>query len=159
MNVLRTLSLLGATLTMGLVTGAFALYAHAIMPGLKTTDDRTFVAAFQAVDRAIINPWFMLAGFLGALVLTGAAALLHIGHDPLPWIVVALVAYIVVFAITLAVNVPLNDALKAAGSADPAAARAAFDEARWAAWNLVRVGLSVGAFVALCWALVVYDRT
>ena len=84
MNVLRTLSLLGATLTMGLVTGAFALYAHAIMPGLKTTDDRTFVAAFQAVDRAIINPWFMLAGFLGALVLTGAAALLHVGHDPLP---------------------------------------------------------------------------
>ena len=159
MNVLRTLSLLGATLTMGLVTGAFALYAHAIMPGLKTTDDRTFVAAFQAVDRAIINPWFMLTGFLGALLFTGAATLLHVGHDPLPWIVVALAAYIVVFAITLAVNVPLNDALKAAGSADPAAAREAFDEARWATWNLVRVVLSVGAFVALCWALVVYDRT
>jgi len=55
--------------------------------------------------------------------------------------------------------VPLNDALKAAGSADPAGAREAFDEARWAAWNLVRVVLSGGAFVALCWALVVYDRT
>jgi len=159
MNVLRTLSLLGATLTMGLVTGAFALYAHAIMPGLKTTDDRTFVAAFQAMDRAIINPWFMLTGFLGALVFTGGATLLHLGRDPLPWIVVALVAYIVVFAITVAVNVPLNDAIKAAGSADPAGARKAFDEARWAAWNLVRVGLSAGAFVALCWALVVYART
>jgi uncharacterized membrane protein len=159
MNVLRTVSLLAATLTMGLVTGAFALYAHAIMPGLKTTDDRTFVAAFQAIDRAIINPWFMLTGFLGALVFTGGAALLHLGRDPLLWIVVALVAYIVVFAITAAVNVPLNDALKAAGSADPASAREAFDEARWAAWNLVRVVLSVGAFVALCWALVVHDRT
>src|SRR5688572_10910113 len=159
MDILRATSLLGATLTMGFAAGAFALYAHTVMPGLKTTDDRTFVAAFQAVDRAIINPWFMLTGFLGALVFTGAATLLHVGHDPLPWIVVALVAYIVVFAITLAVNVPLNDALKAAGSADPAGAREAFDEARWAAWNLVRVGLSVGAFVALCWALVVYDRT
>jgi uncharacterized membrane protein len=73
--------------------------------------------------------------------------------------VVALVAYIAVFVITLAVNVPLNDALKAAGSADPVGAREAFDEARWAAWNLARVVLSVGAFVALCWALVVYDRT
>ena len=135
MNVLRAVSLLGATLTMGLVTGAFALYAHAIMPGLKTTDDRTFVAAFQAMDRAIINPWFMLTGFLGALVFTGGATLLHRGRDPLPWIAVALVAYIVVFAITLAVNVPLNDALKAAGSADPAGAREAFDEARWAAWS------------------------
>ena len=159
MNVLRTLSLLGATLTMGLVTGAFALYAHAIMPGLKTTDDRTFVAAFQAMDRAIINPWFMLTGFLGALVFAGAATLLQLGRDPLPWVAGALVAYIVVFVITLAVNVPLNDALKAAGSADPAGAREAFDEARWAAWNLVRVVLSAGAFVALCWALVVYDRT
>ena len=159
MNVLRTVSLLAATLTMGLVTGAFALYAHAIMPGLKTTDDATFVAAFQAIDRAIINPWFMLTGFLGALVFTGAATLLQLGRDPLPWVAGALVAYVVVFVITLAVNVPLNDALKAAGSADPAGAREAFDEARWAVWNLVRVVLSAGAFVALCWALVVYDRT
>ena len=159
MNALRTLSLLAATLTMGLVTGAFALYAHAVMPGLKTTDDRTFVAAFQAIDRAIINPWFMLTGFAGALVFTGAATLLQLGRDPLPWVAGALVAYIVVFVITLAVNVPLNDALKAAGSADPAGAREAFDEARWVAWNLVRVVLSGGAFVALCWALVVYDRT
>ena len=159
MNALRTLSLLAATLTMGLVTGAFALYAHAVMPGLKTTDDRTFVAAFQAIDRAIINPWFMLTGFAGALVFTGAATLLQLGRDPLPWVAGALVAYIVVFVITLAVNVPLNDTLKAAGSADLAGAREAFDEARWAVWNLVRVVLSAGAFVALCWALVVYDRT
>ena len=64
------------------------------MPGLKTTDDRTFVAAFQAIDRAIINPWFMLTGFLGALVFTGAATLLHLGRDPLPWIAAALVAYV-----------------------------------------------------------------
>ena len=70
MTTIRTLSLLGATLTMGLATGAFALYAHTIMPGLKKTDDRTFVAAFQSMDRAIINPWFMLTAFLGALALT-----------------------------------------------------------------------------------------
>lgn len=159
MNTLRVLSLLGATLTMGLVTGAFALYAHAIMPGLKTTDDRTFVAAFQAMDRAIVNPWFMLTGFLGALVFTAAATALNLGEDVLPWVAAALIAYVIVFVITVAVNVPLNDALKAAGSADPASAREAFDEGRWAAFNLVRVVLSSGAFVCLTWALVVYDRT
>jgi uncharacterized membrane protein len=60
-NALRTVSLLGATLTMGLVAGVFVLYAHTIMPGLKRTDDRTFVTAFQSLDRAIINPWFMAA--------------------------------------------------------------------------------------------------
>ena len=159
MEILRATSLLGATLTMGFAAGAFALYAHTIMPGLKATDDRTFVAAFQAIDRAIINPWFMLTGFLGALAFTAAATALNLGEDVLPWVAAALVAYVIVFVITLVVNVPLNDALKAAGSADPAGARASFDEGRWAAFNLVRVVLSSGAFICLAWALVIYDRT
>ena len=162
MNFLRPLSLLAATLTTGLITGVFALYAHTIMPGLKTTDDRTFVAAFGAMDRAIINPWFMISAFLGALLLTIAAALTNLGRDPLPWIAVALGLYVVAVVITLAVNVPLNDALKAAGDperfADLAAVRERFHEARWAAWNLVRTALSAGAFTSLAWALVVYGR-
>ncbi|MDA0180041.1 DUF1772 domain-containing protein [Solirubrobacter phytolaccae] len=160
MDFLRAPSLVGATFTMGLVTGAFALYAHAIMPGLKTTDDRTFVAAFQSIDRAIINPWFMLFGFLGALVLTLAATLTQLGRDPLPWVAVALGLYVIVVVITLAVNVPLNDAIKAATDLDDAAAiRERFHEARWAAFNLVRVVLSTAAFGCLLWALVVYGRS
>jgi uncharacterized membrane protein len=145
---------------MGLVTGAFALYAHAIMPGLKTTDDRTFVAAFQSIDRAIINPWFMLTGFLGALVLTAVAALTQLGKDPLPYIGAALGLYVIVVVITLAVNVPLNDAIKAATNLDDAAAiRERFHEARWAAWNLVRVVASSAAFALLAYALVVHGRS
>jgi uncharacterized membrane protein len=53
--LLRTATLMGATITMGLIAGVFALFAHTIMPGLRHTDDRTFVAAFQHIDRAIIN--------------------------------------------------------------------------------------------------------
>lgn len=76
MSTARIITLLLATLTMGLTAGAFALYSHTIMPGLRTTDDRTFVAAFQAIDRAIINPWFIGGCFLGALLTTAAAAAL-----------------------------------------------------------------------------------
>jgi uncharacterized membrane protein len=159
MNALRAISLLGATLTMGLVTGAFVLYAHAIMPGLKKTDDRTFVTAFGSIDRAIINPWFMAGGFLGALVLTIAALFAHLGRDTLPWIVAALVLYAIAFVITIAVNVPLNDALKAATDPNLAAVRERFNEARWAGWNLVRAVTSTAAFAALAWALVVYGRS
>src|SRR4051812_18196240 len=159
MNTLRALCLMAATLTMGLATGAFALYAHTIMPGLKKTDDRTFVAAFQSMDRAIINPWFMLTAFLGALAFTVAAVALNVGRDALPWVALALGLYVVAVIITFAVNVPLNDAIKAAGSAHPSAARAHFHEARWAAFNLVRTLLSAGAFVSLTWALVVHGRT
>lgn len=59
MDGLRALTLMAATISMGLVAGVFGLYGHTIMPGLKKTDDRTFVGAFQSIDRAIINPWFM----------------------------------------------------------------------------------------------------
>ncbi len=56
LELLPLAALLAATMTMGVVTGVFQLYAYAIMPGLGRTDDRTFVDAFQQIDRAIINP-------------------------------------------------------------------------------------------------------
>src|SRR5205823_5273954 len=111
MSTLRAVLLLGATITMGLVAGVFALFAHTIMPGLRNTDDHTFVAAFQSIDRAIINPWFMAGGFLGTLLLTMAAAVTNIGRAALPWILAALLLYLIAFVITIAVNVPLNDTI------------------------------------------------
>src|SRR5689334_9461996 len=158
---LRLTTLMGAVLTMGMVAGAFALYAHNIMPGLRKTDDRTFVAAFQQLDRAIINPWFMITAFGGALVLAAAAAVANRGTPAFPWIAVALGLYLVAVIVTMAVNVPLNDAIKAAGDPariDVAQVRAQFGEARWAAWNLLRVATSVPAFGLLSWALVLAGR-
>jgi uncharacterized membrane protein len=159
---IRSVALIGATLTMGLVAGVFALYAHTIMPGLKTTDDRTFVGAFQALDRAIINPWFMVGGFVGALAFTLAAVAVNLHRPALPWIVAALVLYLIAFIATVAVNVPLNDTIKAAGDPDRihdlAHVRERFHETRWAAWNLVRTITSIAAFVSLAWALVLHGR-
>ena len=161
MTLIRTATLIGATLTMGFVAGAFVIYAHTIMPGLRRTDDRTFVTAFQATDRAIINPWFMITTFGGALVLTLAAGLANRGTPALLPIAIAFGLYLVAVIITIAVNVPLNDAIKAAGDPahiDVAQVRARFNEARWAAWNLVRVLTSVPAFGLLAWALVLCGR-
>jgi uncharacterized membrane protein len=164
MQVLRAGTLVVATMAMGIMAGAFQLYAYAIMPGLGRTDDRTFVGAFQSIDRAIINPLFMLA-FLGALVFTGVAAVTNLGTDGrtvLPWVLIALVLYLIVFVITIRINVPLNDGIKAAGApdriADLAAVRQRFDEARWNGWNIVRAVLSTVAFACLAWALVLYGR-
>jgi uncharacterized membrane protein len=163
MSALRAVWLLGATITMGLVAGVFSLYAHTIMPGLRNTDHHTFVAAFQSLDRAIINPWFMAGGFVGALLFTLAAALTNLGRATLPWTLAALVLYLIAFVITITVNVPLNDAIKAAGNPDRirdlAGVRERFQETRWAAWNLVRVATTTGAFGCLAWALVLYGRS
>jgi uncharacterized membrane protein len=164
MGVFRAVVLITATMTVGLVAGVFALYAHTIMPGLRHTDDRTFVGAFQAMDRAIVNPWFMSC-FVGAPVLTGLAAGLHLGSDQravLGWAAAAFGLYLVAFVVTIAVHLPLNDALKAAGDPDRiddlAAARERFAEGRWMAWNLVRVVTSTVAFGCLAWALVILGR-
>ena len=65
--------------------------------------------------------------------------------------------------ITITVNVPLNDAIKAAGDpdriSDLATVRERFDEARWAGWNVFRALASTAAFGCLAWALVEFGRT
>jgi uncharacterized membrane protein len=158
MDTVRTLSLVLAILTMGLVTGAFVIFWHTIMPGPATTDDRTFVGAFQAIDKAIVNPWFMMTGFVGALICTLVATFTHLGRPALPWVVIALVLHVIAFGATMGINVPLNNALKASGlpddPADLAAIREAFDEAKRRAWNLVRTIAGFVAFASLTWALV-----
>jgi uncharacterized membrane protein len=159
-----TIVLLLATLTSGLVAGVYLFYAHTVMPGLAKAGDRTFVAGFQALDRAIVNPWFMATAFIGAPVLTLVAGLLHLGEPArvvLWWVVAALVLDLITVGITVGVNVPANDRLKAAGDVDVidvAAVRAEFDEGRWVRWNLVRVVLSVAAFGCLAWSLVLAGR-
>jgi uncharacterized membrane protein len=164
-GALRTVLLIAATVTTGLTAGVFGLYAHTVMPGLRHTDDRTFIAAFQALDRAIVNPWFLGGGFLGALLTTGAAAAAQLaaGHGRvLVWTAAAFVLYLVAFVVTVAVHLPLNDALKAAGDPDrlpdPGTVRARFDAARWERWNLLRAVVSTVALACLAWALVLHGR-
>ena len=164
MEFLRTVVLVAATLSVGMMAGVMALYANTLMPGLGRTEDRTFVGAFQAIDTRIINPLFLMT-FLGGLALTVLAAVLHLGEEfrsPLPWIVAAAALYLATVIVTLSVNVPLNDGIKAAGSpdqiADLAAVRSAFNETKWVRWNLVRVVTTTAAFGCLAWALVLVGR-
>jgi uncharacterized membrane protein len=164
MEVLQGAFLLAATLSVGLMAGVFVLYAHTIMPGLAKTDDRTFVGAFQAIDRAIINVWFIPA-FFGALILTAIAALFSLGeerNDALPWAIAAFVLYLPVVIVTMRVNVPLNNAIKAAGDPDRidvTTVRRDFDEPTWRRWNIFRAFASTAAFGCIAWALVEYGGT
>jgi uncharacterized membrane protein len=160
----QAVMLLPAILMMGLTAGVFGDWAHTIMPGLGTTDDRTFVDAFQALTRAIYNPLFMLA-LMGALAFTGVAAILYLRADnrsPLPWVAVAFGLHLGAFIITMAVHLPLNDVLTAAGDPDGitnlAAVREAFDETRWAGWHTIRTIATTAAFGCLAWALVLHGR-
>lgn len=140
-----------ATVATGLMAGVYFVYAVAIMPGLRGLDDAGFVAAFQATDRAIINPIFLVAFFAPA-ALSGISAFTERGEVGYRWIVAALALNAAIVAITMAVNVPLNDGLKARGDVtgpDATAARDAFREGRWVAWNWFRTVANLAALVCL----------
>ncbi len=156
MDAVRTTTLLLATGMLGMMAGLFYAYAGSVLPGLRAAADRTVVDAMQRINVAIVNGGFLVL-YLGGLLVTGAAAVLHAGRPAvLVPLVIALLLYGVTVAVTAAVNIPLNNRLAAAGPAeriaDPAAVRAAFLD-RWVRWNTVRACTSAGAFAAACWAL------
>ncbi|MEV6954782.1 anthrone oxygenase family protein [Streptomyces sp. NPDC051183] len=158
MGIARLVSLVAATVTTGLMAGLFFAFDVSVMPALKRSDDRTFVAVMQRINVAIVNGWFLLA-FLGALLFTGLALALHLpadGHDVLAPLIGAFVAYALALAVTGRVNIPLNNALEAAGpaerTADPAAVRQAFEK-RWVPANRWRTVLCTASLGFLVWAL------
>jgi uncharacterized membrane protein len=66
--------------------------------------------------------------------------------------VAALILNATIVLVTMAINVPLNDALKARGDVsgpDATAARQAFSERRWVAWNWFRTVANLAALVCL----------
>ncbi|GAA0400579.1 DUF1772 domain-containing protein [Microbispora corallina] len=159
-DTLRTVALLAAVFTSGLLAGLFYAFACAVMPGLRRAADRTLVDAMQRINVAILNGWFALT-FAGAPILTAVTAALHLGGDArrvLPWAGAALLFHCAALAVTFAINIPLNNALDAAGEpdrlADPRLVRDRF-EALWVRWNLVRAAASAAAFGCLAWALLV----
>ncbi|MFE2458054.1 DUF1772 domain-containing protein [Streptomyces sp. NPDC059402] len=161
MKHVQTGTLLASVIASGLMAGLFAAFAYAVMPGLRGTSDHTFTAAMQSINKAILNPVFMLP-FMGSIPLIALAVFLALrghGRPALPWLVAALVLYLVAFAVTVVANVPLNDQLERAGDpdslSDPAAVRERF-EAAWVTWNIVRALLHTAAFACLAWALVLH---
>lgn len=163
MEFAQGLTLILAAFAMGHMAGFFYTWSQNVMPALRGSDDRMFIGGFQALDRAVINPWFM-AGFVGAPLITGVAALLLLGEDDRSafwWTVAAFVLYVLVIAITRSVHLPLNADIQAAGDpdriADPAAVRERF-ESRWVRWNIVRTVAVVGSFGCLLLALVQFGR-
>jgi uncharacterized membrane protein len=157
-----------AVLSSGILAGFFLTYGFTIMPGLETTDDSVFVEAFQGLERMFgtfefgVN-WPVIVGYVGGPVVTAAAIALHRRSRPLRgWLWAALGLNIATIAITQLFNVPLNDAITAAGDptvAEAGLVRANFREDWWRAWNLARSATALGAFTCLSWALYLHGRT
>jgi uncharacterized membrane protein len=150
-----------AALATGLAAGLFYTFDVAVMRGLASTDDRTFVAAMREINIKILNGLFAFS-FAGAMGFTLIALGLNRGAPTVWWIVAAAILYAVQLGITFRINIPLNNALLADGDpakmTDPHRVRVAF-EAPWVRWNHVRTWLCLAAFVSLLGALAEYGRS
>ena len=134
-DTLLPVALVLALVLGGLQAGTYYAWASGVMPGLARVEDGAFVAVMRQVNVAIVNPVF-LTSFLGAPLAAVAAALLADGTARW-WAVGGAVLAVATVVVTVARNIPLNDALEAAGTGDPAAARAGFERA-WRRWNAAR---------------------
>ncbi|WP_067966030.1 anthrone oxygenase family protein [Nocardiopsis trehalosi] len=160
MAVVSGAALVAAVVATGVFAGVFYGFTVAVMPGLARVDDAAFVRVMRRINAAILNGWF-LGVFGGAPVLLAAALAADVaaGAGAWPLIGAALAACVAAVGATAVVNVPMNEALEAAGdpagAGEAARARAAF-ERRWVRWNTVRTVLSVLALGLAAWALAVH---
>jgi uncharacterized membrane protein len=160
---IRLALLLAASLAMALIAGFFYAYDCSVMLGLARLDAEGFVRAMQAINATVRNPYFAFS-FFGALALSSTTALLYLPSWRAPaakLVVLALVAYAVGgFGVTMAINVPLNNALAEVDpsrAADLEAARRAY-EGPWVFWNRARTAASAAALALLLGALYAEGR-
>ncbi len=142
----------------GLIAGLFWGWMVAVGPGLADVDDQTYVASMQSINRAILNPVFIVTFIGSAFVLAGATIIdFRAGNTRrASWLLAATVTYVVgVIGITMGGNVPLNDTLEAfdlagAGEAAVSAARADYE----GPWNRLHAIRSIANVVAVSFASV-----
>jgi uncharacterized membrane protein len=146
----------------GLASGAFFVFSTFIMPALDRLAPDQGIAAMQSINRLAVTPAFMTLLFGTALLCLAAIAwaLLAWDRPQARWMAPAGAVYLIgCIGVTIAANVPRNDALE---KLDPAAASSA---ARWAAYvsewtafNHVRTLAALIAAGLLTYALTLEDQ-
>jgi uncharacterized membrane protein len=149
-NTLPALAMLSAW-GAGLVTGLLFIFSNTVMRALSSLPPEPAQAAMQVINRLIQNPLFLLL-FLGTALCNAALAVacaLRLGM-PGCWLLLAgaLLYLAGPLAVTLLRNVPLNNRLDAASSAQAHETWPRYCAA-WLRWNHVRSALGALATALL----------
>ncbi len=163
MNAHDTL-LVTSVIGTGLVAGLLYGWAVSVIPGTTRVADQTYVETMQDINRAIINPAFVIP-FMGVPLALGAASILHLrtGDSRQGVLLVGATAtYLVgVLGVTIRGNIPLNDALDAfdlpAAASDDLSERRITYEQPWNRLHRLRTAASVIAFGLAAAAMVAAD--
>ncbi len=109
----QTLVLLLTTLFTGLTAGLCFTWTNAVTPGIGQLVDMGYLRSFQEMNRAIINPTFMIVFFGPFFLHIANVFLLRTSSSTIIWMVlVSSALYIIgVVLVTIFGNVPLNELL------------------------------------------------
>lgn len=142
---LKLFSLLGC----GLIAGVFFAFSTFVMSALARLQPAQGIAAMQFINITVINPWFMTAflGTAGTCLVLVISLLLKWNQPGAVYLLVGSLLYLVgTFGVTMAFNVPLNDALAVAKPDSSEGANLWTNYlTNWTFWNHVR---TIAAFVA-----------
>lgn len=153
-GTLNTLTLMSA-LGSAWVAGIFIVFSTAIMKALGTLPPAQGIAAMQAIDKAIVGPWF-LTPFLGtaAICLVLVVAGLARWQAPVTpyWLAGSALYLAGAVLVTVCANVPRNTALAAVEPASTESIQlwASYLET-WTMWNHVRAAAALAA--AVCFTI------
>jgi uncharacterized membrane protein len=109
----KIIVLLVSILFTGLTAGLCFTWSNAVTPGLGRLDDLGFLKAFQAMNRAIINPSFLIV-FMGPNLLLFVNAFIFKNSSQFTfttYLVAAVLFFIGVGLVTVFKNAPLNEIL------------------------------------------------
>lgn len=143
-----------AAIGSGLMAGLFFAYSNSVMPSLAQVPVPQGVLAMNTINTVIQNPLF-LSIFMGTALLAlflVLAALFGWGVARPSWVLIGAALYVIGnIVVTMAINVPMNDAL-AAGAADSSEVAGIWARylSVWTGWNHVRTVTStvaLGTFI------------
>ncbi|MBW4655978.1 MAG: DUF1772 domain-containing protein [Kaiparowitsia implicata GSE-PSE-MK54-09C] len=141
----------------GLVAGVFFAFSTFVMKALGQQPPAQGIAAMQSINLTVINPWFMgvLFGTAGACLVWAIAAGVNSQQPGARWMLLGSLLYLLgSIGVTLAFNVPLNDALATVTPDSPAGVTLwAKYLTHWTLWNHVRTIAALGAATLLTLAL------
>lgn len=129
----------------GIVGGGFLVFSAAVMPALARLPPEQAVAVMRSVNAVIVRSPFVVV-----LVATAAACAGAVAQAPAdPRTVTGAALYVLgAFGVTVAANVPLNEALARSDPAGPVRAWERYAR-RWTRWNHVRTVAAAAAAVVL----------
>ncbi|MDR8393771.1 DUF1772 domain-containing protein [Aliifodinibius sp. S!AR15-10] len=155
-HLLSLITLL-ASLGSGLMAGLFFVFSCSIMKALAELRSGVGITAMQAINRAILNPVFVLV-FWGTpvfCVLVMISTFLH-WQGPSSIYLIAGGAFYLVGGLltTLIIHVPMNNALATVIPSDPGAASHWESYVnRWTSWNHLRTVMTLLAMALFIAAL------